>query len=666
MPNIFGISIGGLLSNQAALNTTAHNIANANTEGYSRQRVDLTTSNPEFIGGNYFGSGVEVSQVRRVFEQTHQLEIQSATANFMRLDMYLSQAGRVDGMLADSENGLNNAIQNFFTAIQGVANDPASIASRQVMLDQAGGLVSRFDSIHNQLEAQTTQVNASIDSVAKEITAIGQSIAELNQQIAGSGGNPPPDLLDQRDLAVTRLSELVSVQTTTQANGTLSVFIGSGQSLVVGSIATELAASPDPQDPRSMRLFLKTSNANIDITENLNGGQLGGLRDVVSEIIDPAFNTLGRVAIAISDALNQQSQLGLDLNNELGSSLFTDINDLTIANARVTNSTNNTGTSSISLDIDDASLLTDSNYTLFFEGGNYQLIDQTTDTTIATFAAPGAVPASVAVPSIGFTINFDSGASVSGDSFEVQPTRNFSSDIAIGITSAEQIAAASPIRATSSQSNIGSGNIISTSVSDTTTGEFTGVPGNLNPPIRVEFDSPPGVTGEFSIYDMSSGSPVLITGGIAGYQPNQENDMLALAGAPFNAYGYEMKLAGDPQAGDSFDINYNANGAGDNSNINLLADLQTATTLDNGGSSFQQAFGRIISTVGVNTQSAQIKRDAAESILFQTKERRESLSGVNLDEEAANLMKFQQAYEASAQVINVARTLFQTMLDSVR
>ncbi|PHS19787.1 MAG: flagellar hook-associated protein FlgK [Kangiella sp.] len=666
MPNIFGISVGGLLSNQAALNTTAHNIANANTEGYSRQRVNFSASSPEFVGGNYFGAGVEVSQVIRIFEQTHQLELQSATSNFMRLEMYLSQAGRVDGMLADSDNGLNNAMQNFFTAIQGVSNDPGSIAARQVMLDQAGGLVSRFDSIHSQLEAQTTQVNASIDSVAKEITAIGSAIAALNQQISSSGRNPPPDLLDQRDLAITRLSELISVQTSTQPDGSLSVFIGSGQSLVVGSLATELVASLDPQDPRSMRLFLRSNTSNVDITQNISGGQIGGLRDVVADIIEPAFNTLGRVAIAVSDALNQQSQLGLDLNNDLGSLIFTDINDATIANSRVINSTNNTGNSSISLNIDDPSLLTDSNYTLFFQGGNYQLIDQTTNTTIATFAPPGAIPGSVAVPSIGVTINFNSGASLAGDSFEIQPTRNFSRDIAVTITSAEQIAAASPVRATFAQSNIGSGEIISTRVSDTTTAQFTGVPGNLNPPIRIEFDSPPGVAGEFSIYDMSSGSPVLITGGISGYQPNQENEMLALAGAPFNAYGYEMTLAGDPQPGDNFDIAYNANGGGDNSNINLLADLQTATTLDNGGSSFQQAFGRIISKVGVNTQSASIKRDAAESILFQTKERRESLSGVNLDEEAANLLKFQQAYQASAQVISVARTLFQTMLDSVR
>lgn len=666
MPNIYGISVAGLLSNQAALNTTANNIANANTEGYSRQRVDFTPSRSDFIGGNYFGAGVEISQVRRIFEQTQQLEIQSATANYMRLETYLTQAGRVDGMLADSANGLNNAIQNFFTAVQGVSNDPASIAARQVMLEQAGGLVSRFDSIYSQLESQTTQVNASMDSIAKEITSYGQSIAELNQQISGTAGNPPLDLLDQRDLAIARLSELVSVQTTTQSDGSVNVFIGSGQSLVVGALATELVASRDPQDPRSMRLFLSSGTSNVDVTSNINGGQIGGLKDVVSEIIEPAFNALGRVAIAISDTLNQQSQLGLDLNNELGGLLFTDINDATIANSRVINSTNNTGTSSISLDIDDPSLLTDSNYTLFFQGGNYQLIDQTTDTTIATFAAPGAVPASVTVPSIGVTINFNSGASSDGDSFEVQPTRNFSRDISVGITSAEQIAAASPIRATFSQGNIGSGEIISTQVSDTTTAEFTGVSGNLNPPIRIEFDSPPGVAGEFSIYDMSSGSPVLITGGISGYQPNQENDMLALAGAPFNAYGYEMTLAGDPQPGDSFDINYNVNGAGDNTNINQLADLQQATTLDNGSSSFQQAFGRIISKVGVNTQSTQIKRDAAESILFQTKERRESISGVNLDEEAANLMKFQQAYEASAQVINVARTLFQTMLDSVR
>jgi len=661
--SLFGISVSGLLANQAALSTTSHNIANANTEGYSRQRASQTQRLPEFIGGNYFGSGVEIGDVKRIFEQTHQLEIQSATANFSQLDNYLTQASRVDGLLADSKNGLNSAIQNFFSSLQGVVNDPSSIGARQVFLGQAESLVSRFDSIHSQLESQIGQVNANIDSVAKEISSLGEAIASFNNQISSAPGSAPPDLLDKRDLAITRLSELVAVQTTQQSDRSLNVFIGTGQSLVIGSLSNELIASVNTQNPRAMTLSLTSGSSSIDITNNISGGQLGGLLTVVEDIIDPSFNTLGRVAISIADSFNQQSHLGIDLNNNLGGDLFTDINDSTIALSRISSNTNNTGNVNLSLSIDDPSLLTDTSYTLFLQGGNYQLVDKNTNATIATFAPPAVVPDTVQLAAQGISINFLSGAAIDGDTFDIQPVRNFSRDFGVVISTAEQVAAASPIRAEQAQANIGSGVIKAVSVTDTTTAQFTTTPNDLAPPIRIEFDT---TVGEFSLFDMTTGLPVLLAGGISGFVANQDNNMLALAGAPYDTYGYEITLNGEPQPGDSFDISYNNNGAGNNENAILLGELQQQAGLDNGGSNFLQAFARIIGRVGVNTLSAQIQRDAAEGILFQTKERRNSLSGVNLDEEAANLLKFQQAYEASAQVISVARTLFQTVLDSVR
>jgi len=661
--SIFGISVSSLLSNQAALSTTAHNIANANTEGYSRQRATQSQRLPEFIGGNYFGSGVEIGEVKRIFEQTRQLEVQSATSRFMRLETYLAQADRVDGLLADSKSGLNSSIQSFFSSLQGVVNDPASIGARQVFFGQAQSLISRFDSIHSQLEAQITLVNTNIDSVAQEITSLGESIASLNNQISASPGTEPPDLLDKRDLAITRLSELVSVQSIRQNDGSLNIFIGSGQSLVVGALSNRLVASVDDKNPREMTLSLASGSSSIDITNNISGGQLGGLLTVVEDIIEPSFNTLGRVAVSIADLFNRQNNLGMDLNNDLGGDLFTDINDPTIAAARVFPNINNVGNVSLSLSIDDPSLLTDADYTLFLQAGNYQLVDKNTNATIATFAPPAVLPDTVQITAQGISINFLSGAAVDGDSFDIQPVRNFSRDFGVVISTAEQIAAASPVRGEQALANIGSGSISSITVTDTTTAQFTTTANNLAPPIRIEFDT---TVGEFSLYDMTTGLPVLLVGGVTGFITDQDNDILALAGAPFNTYGYEVTINGDPQPGDSFDINYNNNGSGNNENAALLAELQQQTGLDNGRSSFQQAFARIIGRVGVNTQSAKIQRDAAESILFQTKERREALSGVNLDEEAANLIKFQQAYEASAQVINVARTLFQTVLDAVR
>jgi len=663
MSDIYGISVSGLLANQASLNTTSHNIANANTEGYSRQRVSQTQRFPEFIGGNYFGSGVEVGDVKRIFEQTRQFELQAATSNFNQLDSYLAQASRVDGLLADSENGLNSALQDFFSSLQGVTNDPSSIGARQVFVSQAGSLVSRFDSIHSQLEQQISQVNANIDSIAEEISSLGEAIASFNNQISSAPGTAPPDLLDKRDLAITRLSELVAVQTTEQSDRSLNVFIGTGQALVLGSLSNDLTASVNTQNPRAMTLSLTAGSSSIDVTNNISGGELGGLLGVVEDIIDPSFSALGRVAISVADSFNQQSHLGIDLNNNLGSDLFTDINDPTIALARISSNTNNTGNVNLSLTIDDPSLLTDTSYTLFLQGGNYQLVDKNTNTTIATFAPPAVLPDTVQLAAQGVSINFLSGAANNGDTFDIQPVRNFSRDLDVVISTAEQVAAASPIRTEQAQANIGSGSISGVSVTDTTTAQFTTTPNALAPPIRIQFDN---TLGEFSVFDMTTGSPVLLAGGIAGFVANQDNDMLALAGAPFDTYGYEITLSGEPQPGDVFDVSYNNNGAGNNENAILLGDLQQRTGLDNGGSNFQQAFGRIIGSVGVNTLSAKIELDAAEGILFQTKERRESLSGVNLDEEAANLLKFQQAYEASAQVINVARTLFQTVLDSVR
>jgi len=316
--SIFNISISGLLSNQASIATTSHNIANANVEGYSRQRADQTSRLPQFIGGNYFGTGVEIGVVRRIFEATHQLEVQATTADFNQFESFLNQANRVDGLLADSDNGINTAIQNFFSALQGVVNDPASIPARQVLLSESEMMSARFDLVHSQLETQVTEINGSISSIAQEISVLSESIAKLNNQIAGSPGSFPPDLLDQREREITRLSELINVQTLEQDDGSLNVFIGTGQALVVGSLANSLVAEVDPLDPRGMRLNITAASSSIDITRNLTGGELGGLLKVVDDVIEPAFNTLGRVAMSLSETINAQHQLGMDLNNDLG------------------------------------------------------------------------------------------------------------------------------------------------------------------------------------------------------------------------------------------------------------------------------------------------------------------------------------------------------------
>ena len=219
-----------------------------------------------------------------------------------------------------------------------------------------------------------------------------------------------------------------------------------------------------------------------------------------------------------------------------------------------------------------------------------------------------------------------------------------------------QIAAALPVTASFSASNIGTGNVANVQVTDTSNAAFSNAPNSLNPPLQIQFTS----ATTFDVIDPTG--PATLATGVA-YTPNQNNDILSAAGLNF---GYEVTLNGAPQVGDTFNINYNAGGVGDNRNMLDLGDLQQLSTLDNGNSNFQQGFGRLVSQVGTRTQEAQIGREAQQSLLNQVKERRESISGVNLDEEAAKLIKFEQAYQASAQVIQVARTIFQTIIDSTR
>lgn len=658
--NFLDVGVSGLLTTQAAINTVSHNIANANTEGYSRQVTEIDARNPQFLGGNYLGTGAELGAIRRIFDIATTLELRANQSRSSELTVFLEQASRVDNLIADASTGLSGALQNFFSAVQGVADEPTSIAARQVLVSQSDLLSTRFNNLVEQLDSQTRALNIGVKAASEEITALGKSIAELNVKIAAATGGSqgqPNDMLDQRDRLINKLSELVDITTLQQDDGSVNVFVGKGQALVVGATSNAIIAQPKTDDPKNMEIILQAGSGSVVITESVSGGELGGFLRFRSEILEPAFNVIGRVALGVAEQLNQQHQLGMDLNNNLGQLFYTDINDSNIMARRVVTDTGNTGTADISIQIDDTNFLNDANYDMRFQGGNYILTNEKTGNVVATFPPPGAVPATIAVPSEGFSVVINSGVAAAGDRFGVFPTRSFGADISSQITDPNLIAAALPVNAEVSSSNNGSGTVSRVTVSDTTTPQFTNVPNDLDPPVIFDFTSPT----TFNVVDANT--MAVITGPVAGFVPDQDNDMLALAGLN---YGYEITLSGAPATGDTFNVSYNNNGAGDNRNILLLGDLQQSNTLDNGTSSFQQAFGRLVSEVGTRTQEAKINEKAAESLLNQVKDRRESISGVNLDEEAAKLIKFEQAYQASAQIIQVARTIFQTIIDSTR
>lgn len=661
--DILNTGVSGLIGSQLGISTTSHNIANVNTVGYNRQRNDYVASVPQFLGGYYFGSGTELSNIQRIFNQVLTNEVRANSNGAATHEAYLQQAQQLDSLLADADTGLNQQLQAFFGALQGVSDNPSSIPARQVLLSQASMLAGRFQSLDTTLSNQRDTVNGSISAIAAEISSLGASIASLNTSItaAVSAGNgvagQPNDLLDQRDVLIDKLAAITNITTVDQADGSTSVFLGNGQALVIGPVFNNVIARPGTNDPRQTDLFLQASSggALIDITSQVTGGQLGGLLQFRSQLLEPAINILGKVAIGVAETLNDQHALGMDLNNELGGLFFTDFNDPAIAARRVVAQSGYAGPGSFSVDISDAGALTDSNYLLSLNAGTYTVTRLSDNTVINSFAAPAA-PATVVLAD-GMTLNIAANAA-NGDSFMLTPTRGAAGEIQRVIDDVKAVAAALPVNTRTALANTGSGLVKSVQVTDTSTAAFA-TPLALSPPLQIVFTS----ATTYNVLDANT-SAVLVAG--ATFVPNQDNNLLATAGPPVNSYGYEVVMAGAPRTGDSFDIYYNAGGIGDNRNSQLMAALQNVPTLDGGSSNYSQAYGRLIAEVGTRTAEAEANFASSSALVEQSKSRRDSSSGVNLDEEAANLIRFQQAYEASAQVISVARSLFDTLFQSVR
>lgn len=648
--DILGVGISGLLAFQRQLATTGHNISNANTEGYSRQLVELSAQNPQFAGNGYIGSGVQVTAVRRAYSDFLTTQVRGATTANSQLQVYHDLASQVDNLLADPQAGLTPSLQRFFDAMQVVANDPASIPARQVLLSEANALADRFHYLDRRLEDMRQGVNTQINSVVNEINSIASGIAAANRQIVDAtgygGGQPPNDLLDKRDALVAQLAQRVAVTAVPQDDGALNVFIGNGQTLVTGGTSSSLSIVSNPYDATRSEVGYTTGGVTAMISDYLTGGTLGAALDFRGQILDPAQNALGRVAQGLMATFNAQHRLGMDLNGNINLDFFS---DTTATSPRVLGNTNNTGAPAavIAASIGNVNALTTSDYRLDRGAGGYTLtrLSDNTVTNLAVF--PGG-----AETVDGITLSLSSGAIAIGDSFLVQPTRRGANDIAVAIGDATRVAAAVPLRtgattdANGLPTNTGSGKISAGTVSNTT---------NLllAAGITLTFD---GGTNEFIV----TNGP----GGTIAYNPATDSGGKQFTFASYG--GVTFTISGVPADGDSFVIANNTGGVSDNRNALQLGDLRNQLTLANGSATYQGAYGQLVTDVGTTTRRAEINKGAQESLLQQVTEARDAVSGVNLDEEAANLVRFQQAYQAAAQVISISDAMFQTLIDAVR
>jgi flagellar hook-associated protein 1 FlgK len=629
MGDLLNTAISGLSAAQRQLATTSHNIANIDTPGYSRQRAVMRAHDPQVVNQFAIGKGVALSDIERIFDQFTTTRLRSVTSEQSRLDMFHQLASVIDDMLADSQGGISSTMQNFFSSVQDLANDPNSTPARIAMLDQASALTARFGYMDDRLNALQIELNDRTLDTVGEINRLATTLIKTNQDIVYSNSRPdaPADLLDRRDELLRQLSELVTIQAMEMPSGAVNVFLGQGQMLLSDSVLNPLNTSLDPSDPNALRVSLQSAAATVEVTNSIGGGELGGILEFRDTMIDGVRNGMGRLAVGISTLFNQQHREGIDQNGVLGTNFFS------VGGPSVFTNSGNTGSATATAAVSNIANLTTDNYTVQYDGANWTLAREDGSSSV-TAAGPTLVLD-------GVTVTIGGSSPASGDRFLVKPTITGAGSFAVGITRTELIAAASPIRTAVSLANTGDGEISSAAITNVADA------GLLNP-VTLRFNSP---ATTFDIVNTSTG------GVLAASQAYT-------AGANIDYNGWRVQITGTPVANDTFTIEANSAGVADNTNALSLAQLQDFGVFDSGGTSIQEAYSGVVADVGSQTRTADINRNTHAQLKLTLIDRRESISGVNLDEEAANLIKFQHAYQAAAKSITVAQEIFQTLIRS--
>lgn len=646
--NLLSIGKSGLFAAQAGLSTTGHNITNAGVAGYNRQVVVQATAPMLDTGVGFQGTGTQISQIKRYSDEFLNSQVRTAQASKSGLDSYHSQISQIDNMLADQTAGLSPSLQGFFKGVQDMAANRASVPSRQSMLSGADTLATRFQALDARLEEIREGVNSTIQTSVTLINSYAQQIADLNDKIgsfASAQQHAPNDLLDKRDQLVMELNTQVKASVMPGDNNSLTVSIGSGQPLVVGARTFQLAATKSPFDQTRVEVgYLTGSKVTVLADNALAGGTLGGALDFRARSLDPAQSALGKVAIGLAVEFNAQHKLGLDQNGEKGQDFFK------VAGAFVGKHIDNASTSEVKVDaiVTKPSELADSDYKVEFNGTGFDVIRLTDKQPVLKNYIPDGEP--VNVDGIDFMIS--TGSAAKGDSFLVRPTIAGAANFTLQIKDVADIAAAAPILTNAPVSNTGTGKISEGKVDQ----RFLENPPAL--PVTLEFRSNGGnpiLTGFPAGVDVK-----VVTSDGKELEPSA--DVKFVDGATYSFGGISVTMTGKPGDGAVFTIAGNAGGVGDTRNIGLLGDLQTKNIFNNGSATIQSSYAQLVSTVGNKTREVQVNGSAAGALLTQAKASAADVSGVNLDEEATNLIKYQQAYQAAGKVMQIAGTIFDTLL----
>ena len=656
-------ALSGLQVSQVALQTTGNNIANVNTPGYSRQTAVPTTLPPSYIGGQYLGNGAQIQTISRAYDSFLQTQVWSSTAATSASSTLNTQLQQISNLIASPQGGLTSQLNQFFSGVAQVAANPADLPSRQSMISQAQSLAQTFQSLGGQLQTLSDGVNQQIGQSVANINTLTQQIADLNRQISilsGSGNGNPNDLLDQRDQLISQLNAQVGVSVLPQSNGQVNVFTGNGQVLVAGTQAYALKTAPGAYDPSQLEVAY-ASNGSI-ISQGLSGGALGGLLQFRATSLAPAQNALGQIADGIAAEFNLQQSKGIDLNGNFGQPLFQG------GPVQVLASQYNTGSGTISGSITDVTQLTAADYQLQDNGGTWSVTNLSTGQPVSVTPTTSGSVTTLAFD--GVQVNVSGAAS--GDSFLVEPTRLGASTFQSVLSDPRAIAASAPyassagvVQSNGSIANSNLGNLVlSAGAWGATSGGATLVSGAVvNTPLQITLTSG-GTSGQSVGFQITAaGSATVLASGTVALGGSGTTLAIPYGNNPPGGY-WEATLSGSLAAsGDAFALT--AAGPGNNANGQAMSALQTGKFLNNGTSSFQDSYAQLVSQVATAANQSQTALAANQAVAQQASAAQQSVSGVNLDQEAANLVQYQQAYQAAAKAISVGSSLFQSLLQAL-
>lgn len=641
MSGILNVATRALMANQTVLQTTGNNIANVNTPGYSRQSAVLETVQGQFTGGGYIGKGVSVATIQRTYSEflTRQATLAGAVASGD--SARAEKLKQLETLFPGGKSGLGAAVNDMLNAFSDVASSPTDLTARTVALTRVSETASRMRSASASLDDLQAGVTQEITQKIDAINSLATNIAAVNDQIARAKGlgQTPNDLLDQRDQLVRQINQYIQTTSIQADDGTVGIFIGGSQPLVLGTTVAQLALGDDDfADPLNSKLNLIRNGVAIRIDENmLGGGEVPGLLRFQNTDLAESRNLLGRLTLAVSTGMNEQHALGLDLNGNKGGNLFTPIT-LNAISGNILKPVTQTASVTLGLGIADATKFVASDYEINFTGATAGSITRKSDGVVNTFAG---------VPIIidGLTISAGGAANI-GDRFLIKPFSTSASNIRGEFSSPSSLAVAGPVAGKMGTTNTGSL-------------QLSSLVARANPPTNVPLTV--SFTGANTYTRSDTGTTVHT------YVSGQTIE----GNAPPALSGWSLVLQGSPKDKDTFtvfDIKDTANNNGIDfklsaGNASAMMNLRDAAMFD--GAALTDGYAGMIAQIGIRTQSANYSADVSRAIAANLETDRTSVSGVNLDEEASKLIQYQQAYQASAKVIQIAQNIFDTLIQTM-